>query len=439
MNFLRTMNATADMSATLRQGRILTALHPIKGARNFGKAFEATFSQYTAEQIHESIVGADHHWIRQRAKLFIAELGGHATRGEEMFSSNVAQRIPGFGKVVRASERHMTSFLNLMRVDAFDSFLKDFPNATKAELAAWADYVNVASGRGNLGKFAAVTETLSAVFFAPKFAVSRVQTPLAWFKHMEQPRVRKRIAQSYANLASFGVTTLLMAELAGFEVGMDWRDPDFGKIRVGDTRIDVFGGLQQPIRLALRIGAVATDVVGITESDKVTNPLDLLYQLGSYKLAPAITVPLGALTGKTVIHTPVGLSEEGREFLEENLGLPDSTSAGVDVALGISSAALRALMPMVIEDVGDAFLNDYRVVDSTGTVTFDWLKGAKKAGVVAPLVFLGVGSSTYRDREATVRRNIKSCFRDGDFECGNALMDKWNIEHPDDRIVRVNY
>ena len=61
--------------------------------------------------------------------------------------SNLVRKVPILKQVAAASERHMTTYLNLLRTAAFDQFVAANPNATQAELKAWAAFVNVASGR----------------------------------------------------------------------------------------------------------------------------------------------------------------------------------------------------------------------------------------------------------------------------------------------------
>ena len=60
INTLRTLKATADMSGALRQGFILSARHPVAAAKSFGKAAQAMFSKYKAEQIDHAIRSAEH-------------------------------------------------------------------------------------------------------------------------------------------------------------------------------------------------------------------------------------------------------------------------------------------------------------------------------------------------------------------------------------------
>ncbi|KKM21755.1 hypothetical protein LCGC14_1632250, partial [marine sediment metagenome] len=360
--FLRTMKATADMSATMRQAFWLSARRPIKATKVFGRSVIAFFSEFTADQIDNAIRLHPNQLLRDRAKLILTERGGKLSDREEMFTSNLAEQLPVFGAVVRASNQSMTTTLNLMRVAAFDQFLELYPNATTDELRAWASWVNVASGRGSLGRMSGAANELALVFFAPRFAVSRIQTPFVIFKFWRLPRVRKEIAKDYAAVVAVGLTALGLAAAAGLRVGLDPRDSDFGKIRVGNTRIDIWGGVQQPVRVMVRIWLGLTDRFGLTgkdltESQKEVNPLELLGRFTAFKIAPSVSIPLELYRSKTAV--------------------------GEEVTPG--ETAIRSILPMLFEDVHDAYRD-----------------GLSRAALAGGSAFLGLGVSTFGD-DKTVR------------------------------------
>ena len=58
------------------------------------------------------------------------------------------------------------------------------------------------------------------------------------------------IAAPYMNLGYVEA----VEKLAGWEVGMDPSESNFGKIKIGHTRVDIFACYQQPIRLAMKFG-----------------------------------------------------------------------------------------------------------------------------------------------------------------------------------------
>ena len=353
INLMRTLKTIGDMSATLRQGLVLSARHPMIASKAFSKAVKATFSQYSHEQIDNALRSAPTHYIRERSGLHLTEIGERLNTREEMFMSRLGEKIPVLGQIIKASERHMTTDLNILRAGVFDDFMAKFPNATNEELKAMANWINVATGRGDWAQAASV---LSTVLFAPRFTFSRIQTPFMVFKYWKIPRVRNEIAKDYVALGGLGATVLGLAKMGGAEVGDDPRSSEYGKIKMGNTRIDIWGGLQQPMRLIARIGLAATDKVGLTGqnlrlSEKKVDPIDLISNFASYKLAPAVTIPAELLRGKTMVGEPITPSE----------------------------TAVNAVLPMVYQDIYDAYKKD----------------AGRHMGLVAGLSFLGVGASTY--------------------------------------------
>lgn len=399
INTARTLKATGEMSGALRQGLILTLrmlrTDPVKAVRIHGRAVKSFFSKYTADQIDNAIRSADHHYIREKSGLELTKPGDKLVMREEHFQTQVIQRIPVIGEVVKAAERHMVSVLNMLRAEAFDQFLKKYPNATHAELSAWADAVNVFSGRGNLGRFRAIANTLSLGIFAPRFAISRVQTPYMFFKYFKEPRVRAEIAKDLVTTAGFGLTILTLAELSGFDVGTDLRDADIGKIKVGDTRIDIWAGMQQPMRLITRLGVALTDKAGLTgedltEREKEFDPVEAFGRFAGYKLAPSIRIPSELIKGRTLFGDKV---------------TPGETAA-------------RAMVPIAYESVYDAWKAE----------------GWRQAALTGGLEFFGVGVQTYKDSQSRTRRQIRRMAKADNLDGAYQKFFQWNLENPQNII-----
>jgi hypothetical protein len=397
-SFLRTMKATADMSATLRQGLWLSASRPATAAKAFGKSFRAFLSQDVGEQIDNAIRNSPNQLIRDQAGLSLTDFGGTLGQREEFFASNLAERLPVIGALVRASDRSMTTTLNLLRTAAFDDFVEKFPNATLDEMKAWANWVNVASGRGDLGAFKPVATELSTVIFAPRFTASRIQTPFMLTKYWQMPRVRQQIAKDYAATVGLGLSALALADLAGLQVGVDPRASDFGKIRFGDTRVDIWAGVQQPVRLLARIMLGLTDRTGLTGKDladqeKQVDPINLVSRFAAFKLSPMVTLPLELYRGQTAVGDPV---------------TPTQTAA-------------RALLPLVYEGVYDTYK----------------LAGVGPAAAVGAMQFLGLNADTYQDSETQTRRTIKALLGKGKANDAFKVIYEWNSQHPDNQIRTV--
>lgn len=373
--FSRAAVLTADISAVARQGFIqfsrLALTKPTEAARIFSLGLRAAFSEYTADAIDQAIrnpLGSlgQNQYERERAKLFLSDLDGVPTKREEAFRSNFASRIPGFGAIVRGSSRNMTTVLNLLRVSAFDNFLDANPDSSLETRKLYADYINKATGRGNLGRLSA-DRWPSLVFMAPRWFVSRFQvlySPLARFDStggrmsvkFQDPAVQKEIAKDFASVLTLGLTTLFLASLGGADVEDDPESPDWGKIRMGPMRIDIWGGLQQPMRLLMTPILAVGNRTDIAPTDKDIDPIDAARRFLSYKLSFGVTVPNQLFTGKDIVGNKVTLTE----------------------------TAAKSLIPMVITSTYDVWRDTH---------------DASMTALAGTLNLLGVGVSSYKKKK----------------------------------------
>lgn len=394
---LKALKATADISFTMRQNVVQVFAHPLRSAKAFLPSMEAFFSEYSSDQIQNSLENSENAPLYEQSGVAILDASSSdARRQSEVYRGKVVENfeIGGWrnplGALMRASSRHAVAVGNLIRTGAFDQFVADNPNVTQTEMRAYADYLNVSTGLGNLGSFGAVGKHLEKVFFAPRFAVSRFQTPYAVMKHWKQPRVRNQIAKDMVGFVATGGTVLMLAAAAGAEVEwLDVDDPDWGKIRAGDMHIDIWGGFQQPARVLARIASYPTKDSSAGQRD----PLEIAARFAAFKLSPAATLPIELLKGRTAV---------GEE----------TTRAGT---------LARAVVPLVFEDVWDAWK----------------LEGIEGAAIAAPLAAAGVGVSAYTDSESRVRAKMKKLMRAGNYTEANKLKIQHNFRDPENKIVRV--
>ena len=350
----RTLMATADVSAALRQGFILSARHPGRATRAFGKSLKAAVSSFEAEWLDLALKSDPRQAAREAAGLYLAPLGAGAALAEreEAFQSPWLERVPVLGSVLRASERHYVTHLNLLRASAFDFFLDAYPDATRDQLTAWARYVNAASGRGSLGDVGQTAQNVgSALFFSPRFLASRWQA-LIWepARSARTPAVRKEIAKTYAAFAGVLAVGHVLWGLAfgdddepggGGATGLDPRDSDFLKMVTGNLRVDAGAGTTQVVRLLFQMGLTATDAWGLTDPPATARETDA-YELNArylrYKLAPAPSAALALSTRKDAVGEDVTPAEVAVRSLLP-LGVTQTAEAygagGADVALAV--------------------------------------------------------------------------------------------------------
>lgn len=256
INVPRSLQASVDLSAPFRQGLVLGAAQPKMFAREFGPMLKAFAREGAYEDTMGAIAEMPNFTRMQKGKLAITDLEGSAASREDYFNSAVAERIPGVGRLVRASGRAYTAFLNKFRADAFNHYLRMAEDAgidvdDEMFLKSLGTFINTATGRGSIKNLEPSMNALTTVFFSPRLIASRLQffNPGRYVKAgpvgmKQDPFVLAQNRKAARNLVGGIGLTLALAKMAGAEVETDDRSADFGKIKVGNTRIDITGGHQ---------------------------------------------------------------------------------------------------------------------------------------------------------------------------------------------------
>lgn len=256
----KTLRTVLDMSAPFRQGIVFTATRPVQSIGAFKEMFRQAFSQENADKWISHIKASPEYALMKASGLYISDPNAKMLAREEQFMSNLAQKIPIYKYLVKASERSYTAFLNKQRVDAFLSTANKFadlgidPKTDPETYKAWADYVNNATGRGSMGDFEQSAQKLSLLFFSPRLIAARFNLLFNVEKYISMPKAaRKEALKSTLTFISIGAAALTLAALGGADVEDDPRSSDFGKIKIGTTRIDVWGGFVQWAVLVSRL------------------------------------------------------------------------------------------------------------------------------------------------------------------------------------------
>jgi hypothetical protein len=169
----------------------------------------------------------------------------------------------------------------------------------KKDLLLFGKMLEDFSGRGSLGKAKSLASTLSGLFFAPRMVVGRLATP----RHLFSPSVMVR-KEAWKNLGAFvaGISgVMLLGKTSGWwDVETDSRSPDFMKIKIGNTRIDPWGGYQQYVTFFSRVisGSGISSTTGETYK---TTPWDSLTRFFQSKSSPLASFITQVWTGKTFL------------------------------------------------------------------------------------------------------------------------------------------
>lgn len=385
-NIPRTLMASGELSGSLRQGAFVLPSHPKVWGRSMWAQLRATVSEENAQAIDRQIQTNPGAEERAQYKVFhapISGVGSKLTEREEVFISNFFDRFVNWwegqglvkkvgtsplypiAKGVRISERAYITFLNKLRAEIFDTtaaaWRKTGVEPTPQELTRLANFANNWTGRGTLGKLEDAAPILSGGLFSPRLQASRIGIFWDAMKdtvivandiiHGRPPnRVARENLKAVASFVGTGLMVLGLAKLNGAEVSTDPNSADFGKIKMGKTRLDIWGSFQPYARfISNMITGMRTST--ITGETKEVSRGDIVKNFVRSKLMPTVGFVYDVL--------------EGRTF------------KGEDIELNVEQAYER-LAPMFWQDMAEA-------VESEGLV----------GGFKALPGFLGVGVMTY--------------------------------------------
>lgn len=252
----KSIMASFDLSGTLRQGGVLASRFPKEAAQAFKDQLKYFGSEDAFKQGMAEIASRPTYQAMLDSKLAVTGTEALDKR-EEQFVSNLAEKIPGFGRGVAASDRAYTGFLTKLRADVFDKVVSSAEangqELGDKELSDLAKFINTASGRGDLGMLEEHAKSLSTALFSPRLWKSRLDmlNPV-YYARLSGP-ARSLALQSAGTFAAEAGAVLGLASLVpGVTVETDPRSADFGKIKIGNTRLDILGGFQQNIVFAYR-------------------------------------------------------------------------------------------------------------------------------------------------------------------------------------------
>jgi len=337
LNLPRALLASWDLSAPLRQGTLLFWGQPRQSIPALKDMVKAFGSEKFTIMLEESINSGKFAQLMRDAGLYIAPYKGEAAplvQHEEAFMTKFARYIP----LVKHSERAYVTYLNKLRSDVFTYYANLWEGSEKATMEnykALAHAINVMSGRGDLPSFMRGSAAMwNAFFFSPRFISSRVMMPVELIR--TSPAVRGMMAR---NIVSFVAANMLMFSLFWLAtkdtpdemtLEVDPRSTDFGKIKVGNTRIDFWGGFQPYARFVVQLMAGQRKYTTTGELNDLER-LDLIGRFFRSKLSPAAGLVTDLLAGETFLGDEFALTEES-----------------------MKNQAFQRLVPMFVQDMVDA-------------------------------------------------------------------------------------
>lgn len=311
----KAIRASMDDSSIFRQGWKTLWTHPgiwqANARQSFVNLYKAFGSEAVMKELNADIVSRPNYDLMKRAGLKVYDVN------EEAFPSSLPEKIPGLGRIFRASEHAYTAFVQKTRADVFDRYIDIAREAgidltDKDELQGIGKLTNSLTGRGNIGALEPVAGIVNNVFFSPRLVKSHIDTLLLHpFEKMGSDGywsfARKQAALNLIKIIGGTAAILTIARAVKKDsVELDPRSADFGQIKVGHTRFDMTGGMRSIATLAARL---ATSASKSSTTGKVSalntgrygsqTDLDVLGNFSGGKLAPIPSAVRDVMKGQT--------------------------------------------------------------------------------------------------------------------------------------------
>ncbi|KKK84354.1 hypothetical protein LCGC14_2784180, partial [marine sediment metagenome] len=282
------------------------------------------------------------------------------------------------GVIIKASERASVVGMNKLRAEIFDHYYYQWTGQGIADIEykRLAEIANMSTGRANITneKVKAMLPLLNVAFFAPQFSGSRfefigkgtkalftvVGEKIAGKEKIEATPSQKILASELVNFVTAGTIMLTLAGMMGAKVEWDPESTDFGRMVIGRTRIDIWGGFQPIARTVAQL--IAGRTKSTTTGEKFTKSrLEIFGRFIQSKLSPVAGLGVEVLSGKNFLGEPIPKFKDYAEFAQW--------------------AIYEKFAPLVLQDTIDAIT--YSEHKAMGALAF-------------PLAFHGIGVQTYK-------------------------------------------
>lgn len=305
----KSLNASMDNSSIFRQGWKTLLTHPRTWLPNAADTFlnmaRTIGGKEVMNVVNADILSRPNYSLMQKAKLAVGT-------AEESFPTSLPEKIPVLGRLYKASESAFTAFIHRTRADVFDKYIEIAKKSgvdlnDKLQIESIGKLVNSLTGRGNLGKIEPVAGVINNAFFSPRSVKAHIDTltlhsmdKMSWF-------ARKQASINLLKIVTATAGILALADtVSPGSVEWDPRSADFGKIKIGNTRFDVTGGMGSLVTLAARLitkssKSSTTGIVTPLDSDKFGSMTsgDIVANFFSNKLSPAYSVIKDLVSQKT--------------------------------------------------------------------------------------------------------------------------------------------
>lgn len=250
----KSLKASLDNSVIGRQGLKVLFSHPDTWLKNSKQSFVDMVDTFGGKEVLNE-VRADVmsrpnalNGLYKKEKLAVGVQ-------EEAYPVHISEKIPVIGKAFKASEAAFTAFQYRTRADIFDKYV-DIAEKAGADIEGLGRLANSLTGRGNLEALEPAANITNNLLFSPRFLKSNLDTLSFGLANRGKSSAFIKKAAAINTLKIIGGVAVVLAIAKAVNpdsVELDPRSSDFGKIKVGNTRFDVSGGMASIITLAARI------------------------------------------------------------------------------------------------------------------------------------------------------------------------------------------
>jgi hypothetical protein len=341
--------ATLDNSFLGRQGLHTLMTHPTKwfpaAVRSFTDFAKTLKNTEAAQDALWADIYSSPNYLNgsyDKAKLI--------PQTEEQYPSQLPEKIPGVGRVFKASEVAFSGSGIRMRTGLFDLLSdqakKNGVVMNDIQIKDNGTLINSLTARGKL-PLESKSGVLQLIFWAPKMLKGNydVLTGHTLGAGLKTPFARKQAAINWIKI--IGLSGLIMSIANAIKKGSAETDPtssDFGTVKIGNTRIDYTGGARSLVTLAARIitghykSSTTGEIIEYGSGYGQTSRFDAFIQFLVGKETPPVSVITDFLKGKNFQGKPPTLKDEiYRAFtpisIKNTINLKDNYSA--DQMIGV--------------------------------------------------------------------------------------------------------
>jgi len=282
----RVLTASLDASFMFVQGGVMTISNPMNAVKAVQEVMKVMGSEAKAEEFARKMKSQDWYPLAKQSRLALTEAHTGIKSSEELFFSGWSDflwngimmpfKLAGeraYNSAVaknpfKATERAAVAYLDTLRILKFQEMLdgplkgKTF-SENKQEFKDVADAINTLTGRASLGKLETISQPLTKLIFSPRNWASQIKMfspySIYYFSNLT-PSARKMALLSLGKFVAFN-TAMMVLLAARFNndddektnVEFDPRSSDFMKLKLGDIRVDPWGGKIQQVTFASRM------------------------------------------------------------------------------------------------------------------------------------------------------------------------------------------